>query len=104
MTLLEVRKGSTHSITLNVLSFMQMEKIEESLFFYYVHKGTLEGYSRKWLPMGKKLEKSRCMTKMRGKFLFNSFIDFLHFEAGECVTYLKYNKKRKTEIDNQFYA
>lgn len=33
MTPLEVRKGSTYSITLNVISFMQMEKIEESLFF-----------------------------------------------------------------------
>lgn len=58
---------------------------------------------KKVVTNGHGIRKNSCMTNIGRKLLFNSFIDFSHFEACEYVTYSKYNKKRKTEIADQFY-
>ena len=61
----------------------------------FVHKGPLGGCPRIVVTNGKRWEVGRCMAKMGGKFLLNSFIFiFLHFEAYDYNAYSKYNNKK----------
>lgn len=102
MTPLEVNKSSTFTIMFNMQSLCKWKK-QKNLFLSLLYAKELQKDAQESGYQWARNQKEQLHDKDRKKLLFNSFIDFLHFEAYEYVTYSKYNKKRKTEIAYQFY-